>query len=95
VLWDGLDFVPFVVSSSPPQKKIAACNKQLVHDGITLRNLVYTFGPGWMSPLQGIGILKWFFDDGSVLCVLAFDYNAAEVLAYDRTKRAYMWWSAK
>ena len=88
-------FVAFSISSQPPKKKIAASRKQLVHKGITLNNLVNTFGPAWMSPLEGIGICHWFFDDGSVLYVLALDYNPNDVLAFDRTKQSYMWWSTK
>jgi len=88
-------FVAFSVSRLPPQQKIAASSKQSVHEGMTLKHLVETLGPGWMSSMEGIGICRWFFDDGSVLYVLATDFNPDDVLAFDRTKLSYMWWSTK
>ena len=89
------NFVPVSVSRFPPQRKLAASNKQLIHEGITLKALVDTFGPGWMPPFEGIGIFNWFFDDGSVLHVLAQNNGPDDVLAFDRTKESYMWWSPK
>jgi len=85
------DFTAFIVSNEHPER-IAASKEQLVYDGITLKKLVALLGPGWMSPLEGAGVISWEFDDRT-LYVWPRDYKPDEILTFDRKGMARMRWS--
>ena len=82
----------FVESSSPPTP-LPAAKAKFVMDGITLMKLVNALGPGWVTPQESAGIIRWIFDDGRVLSAWPRDYTGYEVLALRKThSRGQMWW---
>ncbi len=81
------------VSSWLPPASIPAAKAKLVHDGITLQQLVEACGPGWCTPGEGAGVLRWVFDDGQQLSVYPAAYTEAEVITFGGSGgRARMWW---
>ena len=70
----------FVVSELRP-KPIDSTREGQIKDGMTLKQVVATLGPGWMSPNEGVGFIQWFFNDGNAL-VIKPRWNDDEVVTY-------------
>src|SRR3954471_20422475 len=82
----------FVESSSRPTP-LQISKAKLVKTRTTLGELVNTLGPGWTSPYESVGIVRWFFADGRVLSAWPRSYEESEiVLLKDTHDRGQMWW---
>lgn len=82
------------ISSWSSPIPIPASKAKLVHDGITLRKLVEACGPGWCTPSESAGVLRWIFEDGRRLSVWPAAYSDAEVITFRGSGgRPRMWWS--
>ena len=62
----------------------------LITNGITLGRIVQVLGVGWMPPNEGVGIITWFFDDGSQLKVWPKLYLGSEIITTNGTG-GWMW----
>lgn len=87
------------VTSEQPPPKLGAPQAKELREGMTLKELVVAFGPGWRSPDSGTGIIQWAFDDGRVLCMWPSSGTSAKetVITFDREKaealgKAGVWW---
>lgn len=84
---------PFYVVSKERPVPLNIRKADSVVEGITLEGLVSALGRGWMSPREGAGVITWFFSDGRKLEVWPKDYEASEVLTFDRkSSGGRMWW---
>lgn len=91
---DKLTVKLFVESASAPSP-LPAAKAELVKDAITLHGLVTALGPGWITPNEGVGIIRWVFTDGRVLSVWPHSYTDAEVIVLRKShgQPGQMWWS--
>ena len=47
-----------------------------ITNGMTLGQIVATLGPGWLMKFVSLGVIKWRFSDGRLLCVDPEHYHA-------------------
>jgi hypothetical protein len=71
--------IAFDRPNSPP---IPASKLSEIRPGMTYGEFTAIFGDGWISPLSGAGIKKWFFDDGTELRVVEWE-SPTKILHYD------------
>ncbi|CAN5644723.1 hypothetical protein BH09VER1_BH09VER1_16310 [soil metagenome] len=90
-LRDG-KFHSFVVAENWPKRKLPSALMKEVRDGMTLGELVLKLGPGWMARNEGVGLIAWFFDDGSKLTVWPKSHQATDVLSFGKEGASLMWW---
>jgi hypothetical protein len=84
--------VPFIVSNLPPTP-LDSAKAKLIKDGMTLKMLVATLGPGWVTPYEGVGVIRWRFADGRQLNVLPHWDDESEIITYKgHDGLARMWW---
>jgi hypothetical protein len=56
---------------------------------------VALLGKGWMGRWENVGIVSWYFDDGTALYVLPKEYKADATLTFKDSKGSKMWWHVK
>jgi hypothetical protein len=84
-------FRPFIVSEVPPAP-LDPAKLDRIKDGMTLGQIVDDLGPGWISPLSGVGIITWSFTDGRRLSVWPRSYTASEVVTKHESRgQSRMW----
>lgn len=82
---------PFIVSNTRP-KDIPIAKGGSVEDSMTLQEILDLLGPGWVSPNEGVGIIKYFFDDGRILEVWPTTYEPSEIISLGQKGTGKMWW---
>ena len=88
------NFAAYVASWQPPTP-LATNGLSQVTNGITLGKIVEHLGPGWMSPAESCGIIRWSFMDGRTLCVWPSQYASNEIIGTNRLRRGRMWLTQK
>ena len=77
--------------SAPPD--LDSAEIRTITNGITLGQIVTNLGPGWISPEDSSGIIRWRFGNGRQLNVWPSYYRADEVVHTNREADVRMWFT--
>ena len=63
VLWEGVEM------TLPEPTMLPVTLKEKIRDRMSPRQILDSFGKGWMSKLNGVGSIAWRFQDGSMIFI--------------------------
>ena len=72
----------FILFTSNTPTTLDAEMKSRIHDNMSLSQVVSQLGVGWMSPLESVGFIDWFFSDYTRLRILPHDYHPNEIISF-------------
>lgn len=74
-------FLAYYISTGPLHL-IATIKFDSLKPGLTLKELIAKLGPGYQSPLEGVGLIYWKCEDGRILKVMPDSYKLNEKPRY-------------